>query len=162
MFKVVPLTQGYVSIVDETDYSRVTEHSWCIQQYKNKSRGKNVYAKASIGRTQVTLHRFILGAPKGTFVDHINGDTLDNRRENLRYTTKQGNAANRIKDRIPNKTSEFKGVSKKPKGRWTATITVMNQPIHLGTFLDEVSAARAYDAAARRYFGEFCKVNFDG
>lgn len=155
---IIPLTQGYSTIIDEEDFERVSKHSRCVQQYKNKSKCKKIYAKCSIRGTQVTLHRFILNSPRGSLVDHINGDSLDNRKDNLRYTDKKGNAANRPKDRLKNATSIYKGVSYNG-GKWHCKIQVSGEAIYLGGFSTEVAAAEAYNKAALEYFGEFCYLN---
>jgi len=105
------------------------------------------------------MHRQIVCAPKHLFVDHINGDGLDNRRENIRLATKRQNSQNMVRKR-PNKTSRFKGVSKSQHHNgWRATIKVNGARIHLGYFKDESDAARAYDAAAIEHFGPFAAPN---
>lgn len=108
-------------------------------------------------RTQLGVA--ILGAREGFVVDHINGNRLDNRRVNLRYATRQQNAWNaRAKSE---KASRFKGVRlSKSKLRWRACIGVDGKQVGLGSYQSEVDAARAYDAAARKYCGEFAALNF--
>lgn len=157
---IVQLTQGYSAIIDHQDYDRVSQHPWCVQQYKDKTgHGRSkVYAKCTINRTQVTLHRFILNATKGTIIDHINGDPLDNRRSNLRITDRKGNAANRPKDRVKKATSKYKGVSKS-KEKWIAKIQINGQGLYLGWFMEETDAALAYNKAALKYFGEHAWLN---
>lgn len=156
----VELTQGQFALIDDEDLTAVSEHSWCVQQYKNKRRSTKVYAKAAMRGTQVTMHRFLLNPPLGLSVDHINGDGLDNRKSNLRLCTKQGNAANRPKDRIKNATSKYKGVSLVPQsGKWVAKIQVDGKGIQLGCFETEEDAARAYNVAAIEHFGEFAWLN---
>jgi hypothetical protein len=156
----IELTQGYFALIDASDYEKVSKHCWCVQQYKDKDRCQKIYAKASVGGTQVTMHRFLLSPPKHLSVDHINGNSLDNRRENLRLTNKKGNAANRPKDRIKGATSKFKGVHKATGGKkWLSRIHVNGKGIYLGSFEKEIDAARAYDIAAKYYFGEFACLN---
>lgn len=159
----VPLTQGLVALIDTTDAHEVDKHSWCLQQYKDKSRhgGTNIYAKTALGGTQITLHRFLLLPPKELAVDHINGNSLDCRRENMRIASKQQNAANRPKDRVIKASSLFKGVhfSRQHK-RWCARIYINGKGYHLGIFSTEIEAALVYDKAAVESFGCFARKNF--
>lgn len=87
---------------------------------------------------------------------HINGDTLDNRKSNLRLCTHRDNMCNR---RAGGGSSAFKGVSRSEPG-WGAQIKSHGQKLWLGTYRDEVSAALVYDAKARELFGEFARTNF--
>ena len=112
----------------------------------------------------VYMHRVITGAREGEHVDHINGNTLDNRRNNLRKCSAQDNVRNRRKPSHragrPT-TSIYKGVSWQPReSRWYATIGINGQQIVLGRFTDEIEAAHAYDRAARQHFGAFARLNF--
>lgn len=107
----------------------------------------------------VYLHRLVLGAPPGMHVDHINADSLDNRVINLRLCSQSGNQANQRKR--TGGVSQYKGVSLSRNSQaWRAQIGVDYQNLYLGSFRSEKEAARAYDAAARRYFGEFARLNF--
>lgn len=99
-----------------------------------------------------------MGAAKNEEVDHINGDTLDNRRCNLRLCRRIQNARN-VKKKSG--SSQYKGVTwLRWCERWMARITVNYRQIILGYFTDETKAAKAYDEAARKHFGEFAKTNF--
>lgn len=144
----VPLTYGRFALVDEADYSRVAERAWYLDHGYARTRDE-------------FLHRFILGLKEGDpEVDHRNRDRLDNRRENLRPSTRAGNCAN--KGKASGRSSRFKGVHwmKKGHGRWVAAIKHRQRSIHIGQFLNEEDAARAYDAKALELFGEFASVNF--
>ena len=111
-----------------------------------------------------------MGAEQGSVVDHINGDTLDNRKSNLRLCTNTENCRNAAKQKTANGNpciSQYKGVTKTKStvnGRnyeyWRAQICVDNKMIHLGNHKTEEDAAVAYDRSAVKYFGDFANLNF--
>lgn len=154
----IPLTQGKVAIVDESDYSVVSQHKW----YADGPFGTygTYYAVTKVKRhTKVYLHRLILGAHPHWNVDHINCDGLDNRRCNLRPCSQSENIQNARKHR--DSLSAYKGVSRDWESRrWRAVIKKNGRSFHLGRFVKEEEAARAYDEAALRLFGEFARLNF--
>ncbi|MGD0572653.1 MAG: AP2/ERF family transcription factor [Sedimentisphaerales bacterium] len=100
--------------------------------------------------------------PPGLLVDHFNRNGLDNRRANLRLATRAQNSCNTKKQK--GCSSKFKGVcfhkNRKGPNPWDAYIDVNNRRINLGCFPTEISAARAYDSAAKKYHGEFARLNF--
>lgn len=151
----IPLTQGFVALVDEEDYDRVTAAGKWYAHVK----GPSVYAQRRApegGERKIRLHTFLTGWP---LVDHINLDGLDNRRVNLRPATTAENLRN-VGPRRTN-TSGFKGVTRGRHGRgWVAQIRFNGQNIRLGTHSTREEAARAYDAAARELHGEFARLNF--
>jgi hypothetical protein len=113
------------------------------------------------GRKRIMMHRLILGLPPGRFpeVDHINHDTLDNRRINLRIATRTENLYNTQKCHRPT-TSRHKGVRQiRSTLKWEATIKVDGKQRFLGTYVLEEDAARAYNAAARELRGEYALLN---
>lgn len=135
-------------IVDREDAFNVAYFIWSISDQNGKP-----YAKRWFEGKLVYLHRWLVDAGPGQIVDHINGDTLDCRRSNLRLTDRHGNARNRRGNR--NSKSGFKGV----RVRGSRFVSVI-QGASVGRFPTAVEAARAYDEAARRLYGEFAFCNF--
>lgn len=153
---VVPLTRGYVATIDANDAGIVGDYSWGVLITEHG----NVYASARQrhgDRRLVLMHRLLMGFPKGE-VDHEDGDGLNNRRSNLRVATRRQNACNRRK--ADGTISRFKGVSLTATGKWRAYIAPDGKQRHLGHFIDERDAARAYDEAAIELWGEFARTNF--
>jgi hypothetical protein len=150
MTQIIPLTQGKQTIVDDEDFEELSKFRWRCSDGGYVVRG---YA------SKIKMHRVVIGAPIGMEVDHVNGYTLDNRKENLRLCTHAENGRNR-KLNADNK-SGYKGVSWDNKiGKWRVTIKANLHRIHLGYFADPVEAARVYDDAARKYYKEFSRTNF--
>lgn len=157
---LVPLTQGKFATIDAEDWPRVSQSKW--HAVRNASGIWYAYATVRPGTIRsrsIAMHRLLMGNPEGLLIDHINGDGLDNRRENLRIGTKLLNGGN-CGMRSHN-TSGYKGVSfDKARNAWKAQIG--NKATHrfLGRFATAEAAARAYDEAARARYGEFAHCNF--
>jgi hypothetical protein len=110
------------------------------------------------GRSTIYMHRLLMGL-NGPLVDHWDGDGLNNRRDNLRLATGTQNCANRRRQVTAG--TPFKGVTfDRFTGSYKAQVMVHLVNHHLGRFADAADAARAYDDAARHYFGAFAKLNF--
>lgn len=153
--RTIPLTQGKVTIVDADEHRHLSAFKW----HAHETRPGVFYAARKEGRKTVHMHRLIAWALDGEDVDHINLDTLDNRKENLRTCTRSQNMMNRGPTR--DATSVFKGVCwSSYYGLWAAQIMVGGRNHVLGRFEKEGDAARAYDEAARRMHGDFALVNF--
>lgn len=158
--RTIPLTQGKFTTVDDEDFERLSKWKWhACQQDRNCYAMRQMRLSNGQYRT-ILMHRDILNPPPGTDTDHKDHNGLNNRRTNLRIATRAENQHNRRLQKGP-KTSRFKGVSwHKACKEWQVQICVGGKHIHLGCFHSEEKAARAYDKAAVKYFGEFAYVNF--
>jgi HNH endonuclease/AP2 domain len=146
----IPLTKGKVAIVDDCDYEEISKRSWYCSA--------NGYACAKKDGVIVLMHREIMSPKNGEHVDHINGNKVDNRRENLRCCTSAENAYN-AKTRFDS-VSGYKGVNLDKRGKkWRARIHVGGQEYSLGVFDSKHDAARMYNFWAIQFFGEFAKIN---
>jgi hypothetical protein len=152
----IKLTQGKVAIVDKEDFNSLNKHKWHIFGPK-KYAGRDIVKNGK--KRKILMHRFIMGEPFEKEVDHINGDVLDNRKENLRICTHQQNCSNH-----PG-YGDYKGVTKvtnrfleKP---YCTRIMVEGKNLYIGYFQTLEEAKAAYDSAAMVLFGEFAKTNFD-
>ena len=147
-FLTIPLSRGLVTVVDAKDFWWLTDRSWVVARRRDTRyasrrttrRGKNI---------TILMHRAILDAPHGVWVDHINGDPLDNRRVNLRLTTRSQNMQNR---RGPNRNNSlgFRGVTRHGDG-YKASVMVRGKRFHLGVFQGLEQAAEAAKDGRRRY-----------
>lgn len=154
----VMLGHGKFSLIDKDDEERILSINW---HYHNQG-----YAKGWVFDNSVYLHRFILRAKKGEYVDHANGDKLDNRKSNIRICTQSQNLLNKRNISIK-KTSSFKGVSLcKMTGRWIAFGTTgeystsgKRKVVNLGRYKQEIDAAKAYNDFVIKNHGEFAVLN---
>jgi hypothetical protein len=146
-------------VVDDEDHARVSAFTWSVK------RGPHfiIYAHRSIvtdngKQSSQMMHRFIMGITDREIpIDHIDGDGLNNRRNNLRICTALENSFNRRK--IRPKSSQFKGVSfVKRSGNWIARLGKGGE-VYLGKFNSAEDAARAYNSAAAKHFGSFANFN---
>jgi len=156
MSKYIQLTKGLSALVDDEDYEKFNQFNWsahingvakkyyAVRRVKKDSQSKELY-----------LHREIMNAPNGLFVDHINGDTLDCRKKNMRFATRSQNAANR-RLRSDNKLGVV-GVTQLTNGKYLAYISMNGKSKKLGQFalLEEAKAAR--QKAEIEYHGEYAR-----
>lgn len=153
--KKIPLPRNKFAIVNDEDYDNLIRYKWHTHNrgYVRRNERKNGKYYRNI-----LMSRVIAGAKEGEQVDHINHDTLDNRRCNLRIASPSENQGNKLK--LKNNTSGFKGVSwHKASNRWSAHIGFRGKQYHLGVFYDKKKAAQAYNKSAIKYFGEFAVLN---
>lgn len=150
--KEIMLTKGKVALVNDEDFEELNKHKWHCNS--------DGYAVRNLlrGKIKIWMHREILQTPKNKMTDHINGNKLDNRKENLRIANDVTNQQNKI----GYSSNGFKGVCKHKNRKnkpYFSTIRVMNRSIFLGGFSSVIEAAKAYDEAAIKYFGEFARIN---
>lgn len=161
--KKIQLTKGYETIVDDEDYVWLSKWKWKAQVNK-----KGVYAvRTKTMRNNIPeykciyMHREIMKTLSGLVVDHINGNKLDNRKNNLRNCKQFENMAHRVKKQS-NNTSGFHGVSFNTKyNKWVAQLMFDGKHIWLGQFKNKQDAIKARKAGEDKYFGEF-KPNIQG
>lgn len=156
--KLIPLTRGKVALVDDADFEAVNAFKW----YADKKRS-TYYAARNIVKANGKLgvqymHQFLM--PGVAQVDHRFGDGLDNQREHIRPATNQQNRRGFSQPR-PGASSRFRGchLETRRKLKWVAQIRVDGKQISLGQFNLEEDAARAYNEAALKYFGDFAQLN---
>jgi hypothetical protein len=152
----IPLTKGMVALVDDEDFALVaSQGKWQAAQYKSLYYARRtIWVAGSWG--VVRMHNLITGLE---FVDHHNGNGLDNRRKNLRAANRSNNGHNA--SRRSDNTSGFKGVCRhRQSGKWAAAITVRGERVHLGLHEAPELAAQAYDMAAIQRCGDFARTNF--
>ena len=143
----IPLTQNQVALVDDDDYAIVSAHKWHANGRPGSYYAKSAFRNNDGIWTVVLMHRILMGLPDGVLVDHVNGNTLDNRRINLRPASLFQNQHNRGAN--TNNKSGFKGVYfDKGNGRWRAEIRAFNRKTHLGYFDSPHDGHLAYCRAA--------------
>jgi hypothetical protein len=156
MPREIPLTRGYVALVDDADLALLSDRGWRVTYGSDRNK---LYAISNprIGVPQVRMHRLILDAEAGLHVDHIDGNGLNNQRSNIRLATQSQNLGNR---RSAGGETPYKGVHfLKGASRKTPTWIARIQKKYLGSFSTPEDAARAYDRAALETWGEFACTN---
>lgn len=157
----INLNHGMVALIDDEMWNRVKYFTWRVQNIPTKQ-SDCFYATASVrynGRKfTIYMHNLIMGMPEHGLIDHKDGNTLDNRIENLRIASKSQNGMN-IRKR-QHTSSKFKGVCFSGRDNsYRAYINVRGKQISLGYSKSEKECALAYNNAARQYFGEYAKLN---
>ncbi len=161
--KQIPLTKGQFALVDDEDFEYLNQWKWCAIKREGTH---TFYAKRRVvinndKITSIMMHRLImkLSDPK-IIVDHKDRNGLNNQGDNLRLVTHSQSNINRGVYR--NRTSEYLGVYRRKDRKinpWHSKITINKWQKHLGSFSNEIDAAKAYNAAAIKYHGEFANLN---
>lgn len=146
----IPLGLSREYTIVDREFSYLDKYKW--------SKDPLGYARSNLEGKSILLHRMVIKPPRGMSTDHINHDTLDNRRANLRTCTQGQNNMNSRKRR--GATSIFKGVSWNTHARkWVAQVSINKKNIYLGCFVSETAAAKAYNKEAIKLFGDFAYTN---
>lgn len=156
MKKIKVISKGveHVILVDDEDFGKVSQYTWSISHRSNTK-----YVRTFPKGKHLKMERLVVFTPKGMFIDHINHNGLDNRKENLRLCTHQQNMHN-IRSRRGS-TSKYKGVSWHGRDKyWVVQIVAAGKHYYIGYFQDEIKAAEAYDKTAKKLHGEFAVLNF--
>lgn len=150
--KLIPLTQGYFTKVDDEDYEELSKYKWCAHVEKGRP---EIYAKRKVWvnkkAVDIRMHRQILNAPKGVTVDHEDHDGLNNQRYNIRLASTAQNQWNKK----PYKGIKHAGVYKAGKTKWGAKISHKNKILYLGSFDTEQEAIVVRHKKAIELRGEF-------
>lgn len=155
--KLIPLTQGKFAKVSDHRFAEVNQYKW-FAIYDNKRNTFYAVRWTGVGSNYISMHRFIMNTPSDMICDHINHETLDNQDENLRNCTMTESNRNRRINK--NNTSGYKGVSRFGK-KWRTVLQIGGKKVFSGFYENLEEAARAYDDAAKKHFGEFASLNFD-
>jgi hypothetical protein len=146
--KTIPLSQGKVTLVDDEDFEELNRFKWCAHNNKNDNTFYSTRSSPDINGIwrNIRMHRIIMKCPDNMLVDHINGDGLDNRKENLRIVTGRENQQNQHKT----KSSKYPGVCwHKRHGKWRVAIRYRGKDYNLGTYIDEEEAYKVYSTACK-------------
>jgi len=156
--KEIILSSGDVCCVDDEDFEYLNQWKWKpIKSTYDIYAGRNVRGKNGKKWACILMHRLLTNAPDNKQVDHIDRNTLNNSRSNLRLCSQSQNQANSIGS--SSRESKYKGVSRNGSG-WTARTKKNGKMYRFGTYKTQEAAARAYDDGVLEIHGEFARLNF--
>lgn len=146
-----------ICIIDKSDYDKIKHFKWIIHRKKNRTNYAFTYVRDELGnRNRLFMHHLIAGRKDGLFIDHIDGNGLNNQRSNLRFCTNQQNLFNRK----PMSKTGYKGVTKRKSGKFAVFISASGNKMYIGQYETAEIAARNYDIVAAKLHGEFAYLNF--
>ena len=150
--KLIPLTQGFFTQVDDENFEELNSYKWCV--LKNEKKRYAIRRKKNTFGSFIFMHRILINTPDGMFTDHIDGNGLNNQKNNLRICTKSQNACNR-KAGI-NNVSGIKGITyDKREKKYRVRIMLNYKDYFLGYYPSIAAAKRIYDDAVKQLHREF-------
>lgn len=153
--KIIALSKGMVTKVSDEDFARLSELKWHVLEIKKAKLNYAVRSVAYKGKsTKRYMHKELVPCPKGFVIDHIDGDGLNNTRENLRVCSHLEN----MRNRKPQKGMKHAGIFEVKKG-FSARIWHEGRTIDLGIFKTEEEAIEVRNNKAKELRGEFAKLN---
>lgn len=152
---MIQLSQGYETEIDFSDWWKVQGQQWWAEDHPYVT-----YAVTKINGKITPMQNLIKPPPDGMVLDHADRNGLNNRWNNLRFATHRQNILNTVKPQTSENASGYRGVTLTYAGTYQARIRHEGKNVGLGTYDDAESAARAYDAAAKQWHGEFAVLNF--
>lgn len=161
MREIILINNKGIILVDDEDYNFLNQFRWYLRR-SNKRNNQLGYAQTPITinrkQTSIIMHKILIDIPNGMVIDHINHNTFDNRKSNLRIVTKSQNQMNKLPQK--GKISKFKGVNwDKNLKKWKSRCSLNRKQYYLGLFEDEIDAARAYNIKAKELHGEYAYLN---
>ena len=158
MVKKIKIYGGKITLVDDEDYDQLNQYKW---QLDSSGKGEG-YARTNLYTNKKTIvkrmHQFLIDTPKGMQTDHIDRNSLNNQKSNLRIVTRSQNNMNRSKQN--GCLHKYKGVKfHKKLDKWEARIKKDKKLYYLGLFKNEIDAAKAYNKKAIEFFGEYACLN---
>lgn len=158
MTKEIPLTRGKAALVDAEDYEELSKHNWQFSTTIGYAVGQIRYSDDKYSE-KILMHRYIMGTGEGLHTDHINGDKLDNRKENLRICTPSENFVNRGICKKRNK-SGYKGVYWSERDKmYQVTMRKNSKTYYVGMYKDIDEAIKMYDFWIVQMWGEYARPN---
>ena len=150
--KTIPLTKGYEAMVDDEDYDLVAGYKWYVSISYGIAYAKHMLPIINGKRKEERMHQLILGVKDTEYVDHIDGNGLNNQRSNLRVVTHRQNCMNRHPKVPGRKSSQYPGVTwNKRAQKWNAQAQVNGVHKHIGTYETEADAYDSYIAFVSRF-----------
>jgi len=159
--KKIKLTKNKFTIVDDEDYEKLRLYTWHATPVRKGHKGFYATTNVKISHNKYKksrMHREIMQPQTGMVIDHIDGDSLNNQRSNLRICTVSENVRNC--SLYKTNTSGFKGVHwNQKKKRWVARVRLNGKAVLNKMFVEKIDAVKAYNEKAKEYFGEFARIN---